>query len=206
MFGIDEKEDVMFTLDKGVRFIPSKRCLIAAGGGVIGLSENNYRFLVLLLEGETDKQKIIKKVWHEQRGSVSESSYYGQLYLLRRAFNLVGLPHSLIKTIPRKGVKYIGYVASETVSDKAILDDIAEAEPFILEDDNANDNILDSVNSLKTKESADKHHLEGKTLRSTMGSWYQTRSWNIFVTTLAVLAVCWLTTIIFFMILILNKY
>lgn len=36
-----------------------------------------------------------------------------------------------------------------------------------------------------------------KQLKATMCDWYQGRSWDIFVSLLAVLAMCWLTTLIF---------
>lgn len=110
------KDDSIFILGDGIRFEPEKRCLINDFGTVINLPENSYRFLLLLLEGETDKQNIINQVWHEQRGSVSDSSYYGQIYMLRKSFDQIGLSSSLIKTIPRKGVKYMGSVLRENKS------------------------------------------------------------------------------------------
>ncbi|OMI72455.1 membrane protein [Escherichia coli N36410PS] len=36
--------------------------------------------------------------------------YYGQIYMLRKALDIAGLSSSLIKTIPRKGVRYLGKV------------------------------------------------------------------------------------------------
>ncbi len=97
-----------FTLEERVIFSPSERCLTGADGSVAELTENNRRFLLLLLNGVTAKEKIINSVWQEQRGTISESSYYGQLYMLRNAFSRVGLKKSLIRTIPRKGVQYVG--------------------------------------------------------------------------------------------------
>ncbi len=185
-------EDLMFTLDKGVRFIPAKRCLVASGGSVITLSENSYRFLLLLLKGETDKQSLINQVWFEQRGSVSESSYYGQLYLLRKAFSLAGLPNSLIRTIPKKGVKYVGYVASESFQETA--------HP-IIDGDNAaisvEDTVVLAINDEEASLEITKNNAELGNIKAVVSSWSQNRSWNVFVSTLAVLAVCWLTTLIF---------
>lgn len=37
---------------------------------------------------------------------------------------------------------------------------------------------------------------EPQGLRKIMGEWYHSRSWNIFVSALAVLAMCWLTTLV----------
>ncbi|MGQ8774479.1 winged helix-turn-helix domain-containing protein [Serratia sp. NA_112.1] len=190
-----DQENQMFTLDQGVQFIPAKRCLVATGGKVIELSENSYRFLLLLLKGETDKQNLINQVWSEQRGSVSESSYYGQLYLLRKAFSLAGLPNTLIKTIPRKGVKYVGYVACGE-----FLEPAPQRIAIRIEDHDVKNN-TSLEGSFQKKQEHGSHNsslseiIEPQGLRKAMGEWYHSRSWNIFVSVLSVLAVCWLTTL-----------
>lgn len=177
---MDVKDRQLYTLDNGVIFIPEKRCLVAQHGANVELSENSYRFLLLLLNGETDKQKIIDRVWSEQKGSVSESSYYGQLYLLRRSFSEVGLSHSLIKTIPRKGVKYIGEVIKDTLSERE--PPLPAQEEVTIEDE--------FEAPTEGCEAANKGSIVlGKP------EWYNSRSWNIFVFVLSVLAVCWLVTL-----------
>nr|WP_315289639.1 transcriptional regulator [Serratia proteamaculans] len=191
-----DQENQMFTLDKGVQFIPAKRCLVATGGKVIELSENSYRFLLLLLKGETDKQNLINQVWAEQRGSVSESSYYGQLYLLRKAFSLAGLPNTLIKTIPRKGVKYVGYVACGEFHEPA-----PQRMAIRIEDHDIGNNTALEGSSQKKQERGSHtppptEIIEPQGLGKIMGEWYHSRSWNIFVSALAVLAMCWLTTLV----------
>ncbi|MFD1800843.1 transcriptional regulator [Mixta tenebrionis] len=190
-------DEMIFNLGEGVKFLPGERCIVNESGTVIGLSENSYRFLLLILNGETDKQAIIKQVWHEQRGSVSDSSYYGQIYMLRKAFSLVGLPNSLIKTIPRKGVKYMGKVekkaadaAANAVAGEAILLDKAcmleesqEVNAIRLEEED-NQPVLPAEEAPQTRESKD------------MAPWYNSKRWNFFITVLAVIAVCWLTTLL----------
>ena len=106
-----EINEIVFRLEGTVLFSPAQRCLNGPNGSVVMLTENNLRFLQLLLNGVTEKEQIINQVWKEQRGAVSESSYYGQLYMLRKAFIQVGLKESLIHTIPRKGVRYTGSVS-----------------------------------------------------------------------------------------------
>ncbi len=110
-----ETNDIVFKLERSVLFSPAQRCLNGPDGSVVILTENNLRFLQLLLNGVTEKEQIINQVWKEQRGAVSESSYYGQLYMLRKAFLQVGLKESLIHTIPRKGVRYTGSVSKIAV-------------------------------------------------------------------------------------------
>lgn len=111
-----EVNEIVFKLEETVLFSPAQRCLNGPNGSVAILTENNLRFLQLLLNGVTEKEQIINQVWKEQRGAISESSYYGQLYMLRKAFVQVGLKESLIHTIPRKGVRYIGSVSQVTLS------------------------------------------------------------------------------------------
>lgn len=177
---MDVKEELLYTLDNGVTFIPEKRRLVTQHGISIELSENSYRFLLLLLNGETDKQKIIDRVWSEQKGSVSESSYYGQLYLLRRSFNEVGLSHSLIKTIPRKGVKYMGEVIKGTLSERELPLHVQE------------EGVMESEFEAPTEEG---EVAKKGSILSGKPEWYNSRSWNIFVFVLSVLAVCWLVTL-----------
>ncbi|WP_392433319.1 transcriptional regulator [Yersinia sp. HM-2024] len=111
-----ETNEIVFELEGTVLFSPAQRCLNGPNGSVVILTENNLRFLQLLLEGVTEKELIINQVWKEQRGAISESSYYGQLYMLRKAFIQVGLNESLIHTIPRKGVRYTGSVSQVMTS------------------------------------------------------------------------------------------
>ncbi|MFI8416087.1 transcriptional regulator [Serratia sp. NPDC078593] len=184
MLQLKKFDDVIFTLDNGVRFLPGKRCVINESGSVASLSENSYRFLLLLITGETDKQEIINQVWHEQRGSVTDSSYYGQIYILRKAFGLVGLSGDLIKTLPRKGVIYLGSVAQENVPEeymnekpdsgnsKAQESSLTSSKAMVLEESNI---ILPQRPPVE---------------------WYNSSHWNKLISILAVLATCWLATLI----------
>ncbi|MFA3781160.1 transcriptional regulator [Yersinia sp. 1652 StPb PI] len=124
-----ETNEIMFKLEGTVLFSPTLRCLNGPDGSVVILTENNLRFLQLLLSGVTEKEQIINQVWKEQRGAVSESSYYGQLYMLRKAFLQVGLKESLIHTIPRKGVRYTGSVSQIIINDEA--EQQMHADPLI---------------------------------------------------------------------------
>lgn len=187
---MDVAESFIFTLNKEVIFDPNKHCLIGQDGTVVELSENNSRFLLLLLNGETDKQSLINNVWSEQRGAVSESSYYGQIYLLRKALSQTGLAHSLIKTIPRKGVKFIGKVTKSAFLEDSVV--LHENESLPNQRDSA---ILSDENdrlSLSYGNQATSLPSEGQDKE-----WYHSRSWNIFVSVLAMLAVCWLTTLVY---------
>lgn len=188
MNGLKLNEGKNFLLDKNVMFLPSKRRLVSEDNRVVELTENNYRFLSLLLTGETDKQAIIDFVWQEQNGSVSESSYYGQLYLLRKALTACGLAESLIKTIPRKGVRYTGTVKevvidSNTTSEKVVSETLSGA--------------VEAESGQEEFHGKDEVEIRPAPVHRGSAEWYQSRSWNVFVSVLAVIAVCWITTLIF---------
>lgn len=167
---MDVKENFMFVLEDKVKFIPSKRCLIAEDGSTVELTDNSHRMLLLLLEGQTDKTEIINHVWIKQRGAVSDSSYYGQIYLLRKSFREAGLPENLIKTIPRKGVEYVGHAS------KMLEEELTGGSGTL-------------------KENSEDQQSEGKPKK--IVEWYNSRQWNVFVSLLAMLAVCWLTSLCF---------
>ena len=182
-------DEFTFILNDRIHFLPGKRCIVSPGGTVIGLSENSYRFLLLLLNGETDKQKIINLVWREQRGSVSDSSYYGQIYMLRKAFCMAGLPSSLIKTIPRKGVKYMGKVGK--VKNQPVLKiktgetPLTESEEYLPQQAvSLNYDVLPVKNGTSSVEKS-----------RAQNDWFNSKHWNLLISILAVLAVCWLTSL-----------
>ncbi|HCR7141955.1 TPA: transcriptional regulator, partial [Shigella flexneri] len=172
-------------------------------GNVINLSENGYRFLLLLLQGESDKQHIINEVWREQKGSVSDSSYYGQIYMLRKALDVAGLSSSLIKTIPRKGVRYLGKVEKHVCENERDSDEDSSSYTNDSEarEVNTDANIPENDNSqeFSTEELLPIKHTDKNI------EWYRTKQWSVFISVLTVLAVCWLTTLVFLVLLFLNQ-
>lgn len=198
-------DHTIFILEEGVRFLPVERRITNDTGATVDLSENSYRFLSLLLNGEMDKQNIIELVWSEQRGLVSDSSYYGQIYILRKALELVGLPGTLIKTIPRKGVKYMGFVSQQpSVTEKEEAIDKAlpgVTEPEVPEHTEVKAAIIDSPSSDElpiTRALSNEHPAETpKSAVFSSQEWLHSKRWNQLITVLAVLAVCWLTTLAF---------
>ncbi|WP_044181598.1 transcriptional regulator [Phytobacter massiliensis] len=182
-----DSDSIIFILDNGVKFFPERRCISDDSGVVINLSENSYRFLTLLLKGETDKQNIINQVWHEQRGSVSDSSYYGQIYSLRKTLDLVGISSSVIKTLPRRGVKYMGKVE--------IVQDLSESTPPQPQPDELTeqpDNYPPPTYPVAVIPQETPQSVSHKTA---VPAWMNSRHWNILITIMAVMAVCWLSTL-----------
>lgn len=184
----EDSDSLIFMLDNGVRFFPARRYITARSGTVINLTENSYRFLMLLLKGETDKQSIINQVWYEQRGAVSDSSYYGQIYSLRKMLDQVGISSSMIKTLPRRGVKYMGKVEimldDSGVSSWHSEDDICEELPESKSDAIAilSEDILTIPSTMKSLPPE--------------SSWINSKNFNVLVSIVAVIAVCWLSTLL----------
>lgn len=68
------------------------------------LTSNEGHLLLALIEGVTDKEDLIRRVWGERGLIVSDSSYYKALHTLRHYLSEVGLDRSVLKTLPRRGV------------------------------------------------------------------------------------------------------
>ncbi|CNI46986.1 MULTISPECIES: hypothetical protein [Yersinia] len=180
-----ETNEIVFKLEGTVLFSPTQRCLNGPDGSVVILTENNLRFLQLLLNGVTEKEQIINQVWKEQRGAVSESSYYGQLYMLRKAFLQVGLKESLIHTIPRKGVRYTGSVSQVSIgrkTDNAQKNDEADPTPATSESLQIATLPL-PINSVATSV------LD----MSAKQSFLQSNRWKKLISLLAFFSFCWLS-------------
>ncbi|MDN0122214.1 hypothetical protein QVN60_03165 [Yersinia aleksiciae] len=183
-----ETNEIVFKLEGTVLFSPAQRSLNGPDGAVAILTENNLRFLQLLLSGVTEKEQIINQVWKEQRGAVSESSYYGQLYMLRKAFVQVGLKESLIHTIPRKGVRYTGTVNPITVCKEAEHPQSSDSIQLITADNTPTDNrqisVLPlSINSVATQVSQP----------PIKQSFLPSNHWKKLISLLALFSFCWLS-------------
>ncbi|QHB33963.1 hypothetical protein F0T03_18575 [Yersinia canariae] len=180
-----ETNEIVFKLEGTVLFSPTQRCLNGPDGSVVILTENNLRFLQLLLNGVTEKEQIINQVWKEQRGAVSESSYYGQLYMLRKAFIQVGLKESLIHTIPRKGVRYTG-----SVSQIAVCEDPQEEKN---NDDNEQITALPDTSQTTTL-SLPVNSITPRVLPiPSQQSFLQSNGWRKLISLLAFFSFCWLS-------------
>ncbi|HHA0034333.1 TPA: transcriptional regulator [Yersinia enterocolitica] len=180
-----ETNEIVFKLEETVLFSPAQRCLNGPNGLVVMLTENNLRFLQLLLNGVTEKEQIINQVWKEQRGAVSESSYYGQLYMLRKAFVQVGLKESLIHTIPRKGVRYTGSVSPIMAS--------KESESQSKHDDNHNVMTLPDPSQITTLTVPTDRVVSQVAPVHIKQSFLQSNRWKKLISLLAFFSFCWLS-------------
>ncbi|BEV71090.1 MULTISPECIES: hypothetical protein [unclassified Paludibacterium] len=96
-----------FLIEDGqVIFDAREDCLIFADGRQHRLSHPEGLLLRCLLTAQHDKRQIIETVWP---GSVvTDSSYHKLIHDLRKQFSQQGLAPENIKTIPRRGCRYLG--------------------------------------------------------------------------------------------------
>lgn len=184
-----EYNNLTFNLENGVSFLPGKGYLENLQGTIVPLTENNLRFLLLLLEGVTEKETIIGKVWREQRGVISESSYYGQLHMLRNAFEQVGLDKNLIKTIPRKGVRYLGQVERQELGTTSAEQTTPLENNEINKADKINSDALEHTTISKKGSSEELQNtmiFRGETGLKSRGKW------DVIASILSIISVCWL--------------
>ncbi|WP_145572620.1 winged helix-turn-helix domain-containing protein [Yersinia mollaretii] len=188
-----ENKETVFKLERTVLFSPAQRCLNGPEGTVVILTENNIRFLQLLLSGVTAKEQIINQVWREQRGAVSESSYYGQLYMLRKAFVQVGLKESLIHTIPRKGVRYTGSVEQIVVCNKKEQQQNSHNIQSITADNTLTDDTLVENRQISTPSLPIKNAITLVSQPPVKQSFLQSHRWKKLISLLAFFSFCWLS-------------
>lgn len=188
-----ENKETVFKLERTVLFSPAQRCLNGPEGTVVILTENNIRFLQLLLSGVTEKEQIINQVWREQRGAVSESSYYGQLYMLRKAFVQVGLKESLIHTIPRKGVRYTGSVEQIAVCNKREQQQNSHNIQSITADNTLTDDTLVENRQISTPSLPIKNASTLVPQSPVKQSFLQSHRWKKLISLLAFFSFCWLS-------------
>lgn len=74
------------------------------------LTSNEGHLLLALIEGVTDKEDLISRVWGDRGLIVSDSSYYKALHTLRHYLSEVGLDRSTLKTLPRRGVVLLQHI------------------------------------------------------------------------------------------------
>lgn len=92
------------------------------------LTSNEGHLLLALIEGVTDKEDLISRVWGDRGLIVSDSSYYKALHTLRHYLSEVGLDRSILKTLPRRGVVLL--LKIERVFDDNTISDVpGESEP-----------------------------------------------------------------------------
>ena len=99
------------------------------GAGVVPLAPQVFDILVYLIrnrERVVSKDDLIASIW--QGRVISESALTTRLNAARRAVADSGEEQRLIKTLPRKGIRFVGAVREEEPAGAAAKDHIARSE------------------------------------------------------------------------------
>jgi DNA-binding winged helix-turn-helix (wHTH) protein len=102
------------------------------GNAVTGLAANEAELLLILMRGIATKQAVIEQIWESKGMFVTEGSYHQLVRSLRLKLEEQGVAGSLIKTLPRLGLKFVGAV--ERIADQPAAagdpaPDLGEAAP-----------------------------------------------------------------------------
>lgn len=89
---------------------------LSQGNVVTALAANEAELLSVLMEGIAAKQAVIEQIWESKGMFVTEGSYHQLVRSLRLKLEEQGVAGSLIKTLPRLGLKFVGAV--ERIADQ----------------------------------------------------------------------------------------
>lgn len=98
----------------------SERMMLTRGAFSIQLPSNEGFMLAALIDGVTDKEDIIERVWGARGLVVTDNSYYKALHGLRACLAEVGLDRSALKTLPRRGVLLLCTITTLPVRERVV--------------------------------------------------------------------------------------
>jgi cholera toxin transcriptional activator len=101
---LEESEVIVSGSSGGDCYYDAQTMTLSRSGRSVCLGSNESDLLLALIDGITDKEQLISRVWGDRGLVISDSSYYKTLHLLRAHFADVGLPRDSLKTLPRRGV------------------------------------------------------------------------------------------------------
>ncbi|MBN3836261.1 helix-turn-helix domain-containing protein [Burkholderia sp. Ac-20344] len=113
---------------------------IACDGAVTPLAANESELLGMLMNGGVTKQTVIEQIWERKGVYVTEGSYHQLVRALRVKLEAQGVDPSVVKTLPRLGLKFIGSIlivadgdngSSIPVSDEVNVESIADSPTFV---------------------------------------------------------------------------
>lgn len=136
-------------INEMVSFLPDENRLEPLGDGGVPVSLNVpvSRCLLLLISraGDTVSQNdFLHEVWESKGQFGNVNTYFQNIHLLRKALKTAGIKESVIKTIPKEGLRFTGRctfpedaqtedTCPEDAHDEAVYSDVTEnviAEPL----------------------------------------------------------------------------
>lgn len=158
-----------FILNDRILFIPAenKLCSLGVRGPEVTLNGPVCRFLVLLLENcdqVVHQEVILREVWGKNGQFVTQNTLYQNVSLLRKGLKKAGLITATIKTHPKVGFSFRGFVQiidevengeiTESVkgeSPSVVSVDVADKLPAALSTDLDSESLPSSLSMKKHK-------------------------------------------------------
>ncbi|ATF32382.1 transcriptional regulator [Burkholderia thailandensis] len=133
-FSNSEKRHILskYQIDGSVIF-DSQAMTLSRGDIVTTLTANETELLCILMQGTASKQAVIEHIWESKGLFVTEGSYHQLVRALRVKLDEQGIPPTQVKTLPRLGLRFLGFAEpldeSPPASDAHAAPASSEPEP-----------------------------------------------------------------------------
>lgn len=109
-FSNSEKRHILskYQIDGSVVF-DSQAMTLSRGDIVTTLTANETELLCILMQGTASKQVVIEQIWESKGLFVTEGSYHQLVRALRVKLDEQGIPPTQVKTLPRLGLRFLGF-------------------------------------------------------------------------------------------------
>lgn len=109
-FSNSEKRHILskYQIDGSVVF-DSQAMTLSRGDIVTTLTANETELLCILMQGTASKQAVIEQIWESKGLFVTEGSYHQLVRALRVKLDEQGIPPTQVKTLPRLGLRFLGF-------------------------------------------------------------------------------------------------
>lgn len=87
-----------------VYYYDAEKMILSRAERSTSLGSNESDLLLALIDGITEKEALISRVWGDRGVVISDSSYYKTVHTLRAALVDVGIERNHLKTLPRRGL------------------------------------------------------------------------------------------------------
>ena len=109
----DERSEILRYLFQGCA-LDTDRCELWRGTDLVAVEPQVFDLLVHLIRQRgrvVSKDELLSAIWHGR--AISESALFNRINAARNAIGDTGERQSLIKTLPRKGLRFVGAVREE---------------------------------------------------------------------------------------------
>ncbi|MBR8458380.1 helix-turn-helix domain-containing protein [Burkholderia dolosa] len=146
-----------FLIEQDVVF-DSERMTLSRGNASTSLTVNETVLLSLLIDGIASKQAIMSRIWEQKGIVVTDASYHQLVRALRVKLGEQEVDAALIKTLPRRGLQFVGAVTPLGEPEPAAAT-VAEPPDAGSSDDNPSDRERSVAVSCDETSAAESHDM-----------------------------------------------